>query len=230
MLHEKNKKNESTQNLKTDTQSLSTSELIATGIQPPIWLFTEQNIVNAYLKFQRSLLDIEDHIKMRNKGLRYPYKVLMPSRIPYSIAIWILIWVVRLILLEYKTNQYLDIEIYFIIVRLCISIQLNQSKNNFNLNSFSIKYDKETVNSICNTLFFVIIGKYIIPMYLIDSLLFIYPNADLFFSSSLIHLNYVEWRQGKNDTNILMGCQTCFQEKENPKQSMSKSNFDKWKE
>ena len=87
LLHEKNKKNESTQNLKTDTQSLSTSELIATGIQPPIWLFTEQNIVNAYLKFQRSLLDIEDHIKMRNKGLRYPYKVLMPSRIPYSIAI-----------------------------------------------------------------------------------------------------------------------------------------------
>jgi len=87
LLHEKNKKNESTQNLKTDSQSLSTSELIATGILPPRWLFTQQNIVNAYLKFQKSLLDIEDHIKMRNKGLRYPYKVLMPSRIPYSIAI-----------------------------------------------------------------------------------------------------------------------------------------------
>lgn len=87
LLHEKNKKNESTQNLKTDIQRCSTSELIATGILPPRWLFTEQSILKAYLKFRSSLIDIEKHIKRRNKGLRYPYEVLMPSKIPYSIAI-----------------------------------------------------------------------------------------------------------------------------------------------
>lgn len=87
LLPEQNKKNELTQNLNTDIPSLSTSELIASGILPPRWLFTEQSILNAYLKFQSSLLDIEEHIKMRNKSLRYPYKVLMPSKIPYSIAI-----------------------------------------------------------------------------------------------------------------------------------------------
>ena len=87
LLHEKNKKNGSTENLKTDIQRLSTCELIEAGVLPPRWLFTEQNILNAYLKFQRSLLDIEEDIKLRNNGLRYPYKVLMPSKIPYSIAI-----------------------------------------------------------------------------------------------------------------------------------------------
>ena len=61
--------------------------LIEIGILPPRWLFTEEKIVAAYMKFQKNLLDIEDQIINRNNDLRYPYEVLMPSKIPVGIAI-----------------------------------------------------------------------------------------------------------------------------------------------
>jgi hypothetical protein len=54
---------------------------------PPRWLFTENEVDIAYNKFVSDLRDIQnDILKRREKGTT-PYEVLMPSRIPYGIAI-----------------------------------------------------------------------------------------------------------------------------------------------
>ena len=63
---------------------------IRRGILPPRWLFTEKDAIEAHAKFRRGLRAIEEKIKTRNNGLSYPfepYEVLLPSRIPCSIAI-----------------------------------------------------------------------------------------------------------------------------------------------
>jgi len=57
------------------------------GNLPPRYLFTEQDNLDVYMKFQNSLLDIENKIEMRNKDLKYPYDVLLPSKVPCGIAI-----------------------------------------------------------------------------------------------------------------------------------------------
>jgi len=87
LLHEKNKQQKSNQNLGADTQSISIGKLIEMGNLPPRYLFTEQDNLDVYMKFQKSLLDIENKIEMRNKDLKYPYDVLLPSKVPCGIAI-----------------------------------------------------------------------------------------------------------------------------------------------
>ena len=57
------------------------------NMEPPEWLFTESEARVALKKFLATLKSIEDEIKTRNYGLRVPYDVLIPSRIPYGIAI-----------------------------------------------------------------------------------------------------------------------------------------------
>jgi len=73
--------------LGADTQSISIGKLIEMGNLPPRYLFTEQDNLDVYMKFQNSLLDIENKIEMRNKDLKYPYDVLLPSKVPCGIAI-----------------------------------------------------------------------------------------------------------------------------------------------
>ena len=87
LLQEKNKTHDLNLNTESASQDLSVTKLIEMGRLPPRWLFTEEKIVAAYMKFQKNLLDIEDQIIKRNKDLRYPYEVLMPSKIPVGIAI-----------------------------------------------------------------------------------------------------------------------------------------------
>ena len=61
------------------------------GANQPAWLFTEVNAKLAFDKFQTKLQSIEDFIAHRNQELisngEVPYEVLLPSRIPYGIAI-----------------------------------------------------------------------------------------------------------------------------------------------
>ena len=60
------------------------------GILPPKWLFTEPEVIYAHKIFQKELNDIEGQITNRNNKLSRPYEayeVLLPSRIPCSIAI-----------------------------------------------------------------------------------------------------------------------------------------------
>ena len=76
-----------TKRTKIDTQK---SELDA-GKYPPRWLFHEEEVKIAFLKFQLNLRGIENGINKRNeklaeKGL-VPYDVLLPSKIPSGIAI-----------------------------------------------------------------------------------------------------------------------------------------------
>ena len=54
---------------------------------PPRWLFTEKNVEIAYNKFIRRLRIIQDKIIQRRKKGITTYEVLLPSRIPYGIAI-----------------------------------------------------------------------------------------------------------------------------------------------
>ena len=54
---------------------------------PPRWLFNEQEVKNAYARFQNQLHQIEEKIKERNSSLTIPYTVLLPSQIPVGIAI-----------------------------------------------------------------------------------------------------------------------------------------------
>ena len=57
------------------------------GILPPRWLFTEEDVTFAFIQFRGSLREIEDQITNRNNYLSIPYTVLLPSRVPCSIAI-----------------------------------------------------------------------------------------------------------------------------------------------
>ena len=60
------------------------------GILPPRWLFTEPEVIYAYKIFQEELNEIEGQITNRNNKLSRTYEayeVLLPSRIPCSIAI-----------------------------------------------------------------------------------------------------------------------------------------------
>jgi hypothetical protein len=54
---------------------------------PPRWLFTEENVTAAFHNFQIELEEIESKINDRNENLAIPYSVLLPSRIPFGIAI-----------------------------------------------------------------------------------------------------------------------------------------------
>lgn len=54
---------------------------------PPRWLFTERNVEIAYNKFIQRLRIIQDTIIQRRKKGITTYEVLLPSRIPYGIAI-----------------------------------------------------------------------------------------------------------------------------------------------
>ena len=57
------------------------------GILPPRWLFTEEDVTVAFKKFRRAMHEIEDKITIRNNDLKIPYEVLLPSRVPVTIAI-----------------------------------------------------------------------------------------------------------------------------------------------
>ena len=54
---------------------------------PPRWLFTEKPVEIAYNKFIRELRKIQGNIIDRRKKGITKYEVLLPSRIPYGIAI-----------------------------------------------------------------------------------------------------------------------------------------------
>ena len=56
-------------------------------MEPSEWLFTEPEAREALEKLQSTLKSIEDTIRKRNHSLKIPYEVLLPSRIPYGIAI-----------------------------------------------------------------------------------------------------------------------------------------------
>ena len=60
-------------------------------LKPPRWMFTDEKVDEAYNEFTSSLEKIEEGTKHRNRELtrqgNIPYEVLMPSRIPYGIAI-----------------------------------------------------------------------------------------------------------------------------------------------
>ena len=65
--------------------------LPTTKWKPPRWLFTDEKVDEAYQEFISHLKRIEADIKTRNNALecqgKVPYEVLMPSKIPYGIAI-----------------------------------------------------------------------------------------------------------------------------------------------
>ena len=56
-------------------------------VLPPRWLFNEDEVKLAFGSFQKKLQEIEDVINIRNKELDIPYAVLLPSKIPFGIAI-----------------------------------------------------------------------------------------------------------------------------------------------
>ena len=57
------------------------------GFFPPRWLFTEKKVDEAYNHFICGLREVQkDILKRREKGTT-PYEVLLPSKIPYGIAI-----------------------------------------------------------------------------------------------------------------------------------------------
>ena len=58
-----------------------------TGFFPPRWLFTEKAVEIAYNEFVRDLREIQRHILGRRSKGTTPYEVLLPSKIPYGIAI-----------------------------------------------------------------------------------------------------------------------------------------------
>ena len=57
------------------------------GFFPPRWLFTEKEVEIAYNKFIEALREIQKSILKRRETGMTPYEVLLPSRIPYGIAI-----------------------------------------------------------------------------------------------------------------------------------------------
>ena len=57
------------------------------GFFPPRWLFTEKEVEIAYNKFIERLREIQKSILKRRETGMTPYEVLLPSRIPYGIAI-----------------------------------------------------------------------------------------------------------------------------------------------
>lgn len=61
--------------------------LIKSIILPPRWLFNEEEVKFAFGSFQKKLEKIEADINLRNKELNIPYDVLLPSKIPFGIAI-----------------------------------------------------------------------------------------------------------------------------------------------
>jgi len=71
----------------SEDSNIYQSDRSPNGFFPPRWLFTEKEVEIAYNKFVSRLRDIQnDILKRREKGTT-PYEVLMPSRIPYSVAI-----------------------------------------------------------------------------------------------------------------------------------------------
>ena len=56
-------------------------------VLPPRWLFNEDEVKLAFGSFQKKLEKIEEGINIRNKELDIPYAVLLPSKIPFGIAI-----------------------------------------------------------------------------------------------------------------------------------------------
>ena len=57
------------------------------GFFPPRWLFTEEEVEIAYNKFIAALREVQKTILKRRETEMTPYEVLLPSRIPYGIAI-----------------------------------------------------------------------------------------------------------------------------------------------
>ena len=55
--------------------------------KPPRWLFTKGEVDKAYFNFLIKLSEIEEKIINRREEGKVPYEVLLPSRIPYGIAI-----------------------------------------------------------------------------------------------------------------------------------------------
>ena len=54
---------------------------------PPRWLFNEEEIKSAFGSFQKKLEQIQNEIEKRNEELEIPYEFLLPSKIPFGIAI-----------------------------------------------------------------------------------------------------------------------------------------------
>ena len=73
--------------IKENLESANLATPIQRNFLPPRWLFNEENVIQAFASFQKRLQQIEDEIEQRNKELEIPYAVLLPSKIPFGIAI-----------------------------------------------------------------------------------------------------------------------------------------------
>ena len=56
-------------------------------METPSWMFREEKAKATFKKFSERLKGIEKEMVDRNKGLRVPYTVLLPSKMPAGITI-----------------------------------------------------------------------------------------------------------------------------------------------
>ena len=66
--------------------NMSGKPLYLTQISPR-WMMNEPQVKECYQQFVAHLMIIEKKIKERNKMLKIPYHILIPSKIPYGIGI-----------------------------------------------------------------------------------------------------------------------------------------------
>ena len=54
---------------------------------PPSWIFGEEGPKNVFERFCSRLQTVEEEMVERNKSLRVPHTILLPSKIPAGISI-----------------------------------------------------------------------------------------------------------------------------------------------
>ena len=75
---------------KGDETSATKNNIVTTTkpiLLPPRWLFNEEEVKSAFGSFQKKLEQIQNEIEKRNEELDIPYEFLLPSKIPFGIAI-----------------------------------------------------------------------------------------------------------------------------------------------
>ena len=75
------------------TQAATTRVLAAKALdeiylmETPSWMFREEKAKTTFRKFCKRLRGIEKEMVQRNRGLKVPYTVLLPSKMPAGITI-----------------------------------------------------------------------------------------------------------------------------------------------
>ena len=75
------------------TQAATTRVLAAKALdeiylmETPSWMFREEKAKTTFRKFCKRLKGIEKEMVQRNRGLKVPYTVLLPSKMPAGITI-----------------------------------------------------------------------------------------------------------------------------------------------